>query len=120
RRHTRFSRDWSSDVCSSDLRCRHYDHLRVPRKLRNVSTSRLSDPLFSSPHLGTLLPWLLPFSQRDKGLHRKILPFGTIVDPALDPIPAHIRSCHPPRTFLGLLSVPFFKSASGSTCLPGR
>src|SRR5690606_39921742 len=21
RRHTRFSRDWSSDVCSSDLRC---------------------------------------------------------------------------------------------------
>src|SRR5690606_39315610 len=22
-RHTRFSRDWSSDVCSSDLRCQH-------------------------------------------------------------------------------------------------
>src|SRR5690606_40013940 len=24
RRHTRFSRDWSSDVCSSDLRARRY------------------------------------------------------------------------------------------------
>src|SRR5690606_40800146 len=27
RRHTRFSRDWSSDVCSSDL-CRRVDHDR--------------------------------------------------------------------------------------------
>src|SRR5690606_41763220 len=24
RRHTRFSRDWSSDVCSSDLHCSHF------------------------------------------------------------------------------------------------
>src|SRR5690606_40991589 len=31
RRHTRFSRDWSSDVCSSDLRAAH---LRCARKLR--------------------------------------------------------------------------------------
>src|SRR5690606_30304881 len=27
RRHTRFSRDWSSDVCSSDLRLQTYDDL---------------------------------------------------------------------------------------------
>src|SRR5690606_39497404 len=25
RRHTRFSRDWSSDVCSSDLHAKHFD-----------------------------------------------------------------------------------------------
>src|SRR5690606_40251090 len=35
RRHTRFSRDWSSDVCSSDLRVRNvtldaYAHQDVP------------------------------------------------------------------------------------------
>src|SRR5690606_40239789 len=29
RRHTRFSRDWSSDVCSSDLRLFHEDDLRL-------------------------------------------------------------------------------------------
>src|SRR5207302_4998382 len=27
-RHTRFSRDWSSDVCSSDLSCRRDQRLR--------------------------------------------------------------------------------------------
>src|ERR1035437_609277 len=26
RRHTRYWRDWSSDVCSSDLKCRFYAH----------------------------------------------------------------------------------------------
>src|SRR5690606_40267395 len=30
RRHTRFSRDWSSDVCSSDLTCVKY---RLPIKI---------------------------------------------------------------------------------------
>src|SRR5690606_40428388 len=29
RRHTRFSRDWSSDVCSSDLTQRHVKHGRT-------------------------------------------------------------------------------------------
>src|SRR5690606_41206152 len=43
RRHTRFSRDWSSDVCSSDLRCRlallaaHGASLAGPRR---ASTSQ--------------------------------------------------------------------------------
>src|SRR5690606_40350975 len=42
RRHTRFSRDWSSDVCSSDLKT-------LPPKaqgfLRNVNRRRVSRPL---------------------------------------------------------------------------
>src|SRR5690606_40970405 len=33
RRHTRFSRDWSSDVCSSDLVAGH-DVARHPRRVR--------------------------------------------------------------------------------------
>src|SRR3982751_1334075 len=37
RRHTRSDRDWSSDVCSSDLRRR-----RPPRSNRGRSTSRAS------------------------------------------------------------------------------
>src|SRR5690606_39595680 len=43
RRHTRFSRDWSSDVCSSDL-------FSVTRWADVLQVSR-SAPLFSS-HLG--------------------------------------------------------------------
>src|SRR5690606_40449181 len=44
RRHTRFSRDWSSDVCSSDL-----------RKLRRVArdglfTARNDEPAWSAAH----------------------------------------------------------------------
>src|SRR5690606_40254867 len=38
RRHTRFSRDWSSDVCSSDLLSR----LRPP--LRKASTRKVAAP----------------------------------------------------------------------------
>src|SRR5690606_40306462 len=37
RRHTRFSRDWSSDVCSSDLvGVRHGQALRLNQSLANV------------------------------------------------------------------------------------
>src|SRR5690606_12663487 len=41
RRHTRFSRDWSSDVCSSDLPDRHGDHARVPGLQFRVERFRL-------------------------------------------------------------------------------
>src|SRR5690606_41073512 len=34
RRHTRFSRDWSSDVCSSDLLERHLRHEQPAAKAR--------------------------------------------------------------------------------------
>src|SRR5207253_8731695 len=30
RRHTRWPRDWSSDVCSSDLAAVHHEHLASP------------------------------------------------------------------------------------------
>src|SRR5690606_40714562 len=37
RRHTRFSRDWSSDVCSSDLRVA-YDYPTIIRQLTGMYT----------------------------------------------------------------------------------
>src|SRR5690606_40479739 len=40
RRHTRFSRDWSSDVCSSDLHVRH----SVDDSLRTTQPVKLSKP----------------------------------------------------------------------------
>src|SRR5690606_39490818 len=39
RRHTRFSRDWSSDVCSSDLG-RHLSHRRLPSGQRPACPGR--------------------------------------------------------------------------------
>src|SRR5690606_40482487 len=47
RRHTRFSRDWSSDVCSSDLRRRsiqeeyNTDHNMVPMQIKKSKESIL-------------------------------------------------------------------------------
>src|SRR5690606_40714965 len=42
RRHTRFSRDWSSDVCSSDLaeRSQRHHQLRQPRHQHLVGQRR--------------------------------------------------------------------------------
>src|SRR5436309_12303558 len=42
RRHTRFSRDWSSDVCSSDLRCKGAGP-RGRRELQPVEPRPCSD-----------------------------------------------------------------------------
>src|SRR5690606_40464016 len=39
RRHTRFSRDWSSDVCSSDLTCRFLSPGTSPASTRPSSTT---------------------------------------------------------------------------------
>src|SRR5690606_39880605 len=54
RRHTRFSRDWSSDVCSSDLACGRQKLLvglqlfHVKRQAGRTTTKRLgSSPLDS-------------------------------------------------------------------------
>src|SRR5690606_4183201 len=41
-RHTRFSRDWSSDVCSSDLAASLFDHVVV-----GVAHSRAKRPFFT-------------------------------------------------------------------------
>src|SRR5690606_39595970 len=46
RRHTRFSRDWSSDVCSSDLTC-------LPAKYRDC---RPAAPATPRPGTGLLTP----------------------------------------------------------------
>src|SRR5690606_39351189 len=48
RRHTRFSRDWSSDVCSSDL-SDHTSRLRADKTVRSpASTSSSSASSWSS------------------------------------------------------------------------
>src|SRR5687768_12965462 len=51
RRHTRCSRDWSSDVCSSDLRKRQLQRRRVPKL---AATTRSSEPGFLLLEDGTL------------------------------------------------------------------
>src|SRR3989449_9250155 len=45
RRHTRCSRDWSSDVCSSDLAGRHHGRLwlRVPETIRVEIRGKLAE-----------------------------------------------------------------------------
>src|SRR5690606_39807041 len=56
RRHTRFSRDWSSDVCSSDLlhHYHHYLHHHLPLLLF------LLLPLLPYPFIPLLFPLRLP------------------------------------------------------------
>src|SRR6266853_3290768 len=53
RRHTRFDCDWSSDVCSSDLR--HYGLPRPGSKPMRVSLPPVSVPVY----LATLSPKML-------------------------------------------------------------
>src|SRR5690606_40994900 len=48
RRHTRFSRDWSSDVCSSDLVQHVVDHL-LARQAHDVVALRLGLRLSRGP-----------------------------------------------------------------------
>src|SRR5690606_39545756 len=55
RRHTRFSRDWSSDVCSSDLRSHG---ARVPGRLIVSAKSWLSHP--GVDRTAPILPWGAP------------------------------------------------------------
>src|SRR5690606_39561607 len=45
RRHTRFSRDWSSDVCSSDLAKTAYGHLK------NAQGAHFDDKLLADTHV---------------------------------------------------------------------
>src|SRR3989440_9311731 len=59
RRHTRSDRDWSSDVCSSDLVCRYHphsidSHLQKPKESA-VSTSHLPSPYARKSHLNRSL-----------------------------------------------------------------
>src|SRR5690606_600914 len=57
RRHTRFSRDWSSDVCSSDLFWCFHRRLQVP--------SQLSRPAgYGNPHWPSMLGRKFESAQR--------------------------------------------------------
>src|SRR5438445_5038665 len=51
RRHTRYWRDWSSDVCSSDLKRSHSDFARQSRLL-NETTSSAAHCLGSGLRIG--------------------------------------------------------------------
>src|SRR5690606_40016512 len=51
RRHTRFSRDWSSDVCSSDL-------ARQPTGVRSLNIRREAQPSFHPSRNGVGSPSL--------------------------------------------------------------
>src|SRR5690606_40088232 len=44
RRHTRFSRDWSSDVCSSDLNHPHAQHAAVTPGIHAMSNGAFDAP----------------------------------------------------------------------------
>src|SRR5690606_40979478 len=48
RRHTRFSRDWSSDVCSSDLTSKLSSYSFVHLIYIHSSTSRYQDSIFET------------------------------------------------------------------------
>src|SRR5690606_40944780 len=64
RRHTRFSRDWSSDVCSSDL----IEYREIPVELNGGETAVLMEPTYRVQNLNygplhpdtTLSPRLAP------------------------------------------------------------
>src|SRR5699024_12649060 len=60
RRHTRSKRDWSSDVCSSDLYVKSLAACPNPKQLRYLSTSCVKRLVSSFVHLKQLLvvkPW---------------------------------------------------------------
>src|SRR5690606_39982461 len=67
-RHTRFSRDWSSHVCSSDLR-----PLYLIGSMLFMGMAFMERPVAAmlAPVLGVylVLLWLLPSFERPRGLH---------------------------------------------------
>src|SRR2546422_6979823 len=64
RRHTRCSRDWSSDVCSSDL-------VKVPAAVRFLSVEPLLGPISQLPLDG--IDWVIVGGESGPG-HRLIKP----------------------------------------------
>src|SRR5947209_10351276 len=63
RRHTRYWRDWSSDVCSSDLRSRSTTG-KPARQLRSAWTDEWADPANPDPLPMPLQPLLIADAQR--------------------------------------------------------
>src|SRR5690625_7592401 len=64
RRHTRWPRDWSSDVCSSDLDLNNFkeEDKKIPyRVLKEFKGSELVGAKYEQ-----LLPWALPYENADQ------------------------------------------------------
>src|SRR5690606_39760115 len=67
RRHTRFSRDWSSDVCSSDLGIRKHNHL-LPDDKESLARSILDGDYLIG------LIYRVAISRKEQKLLQKINP----------------------------------------------
>src|SRR6266581_6981044 len=73
RRHTRWTGDWSSDVCSSDLRLPHPGRLAEPPHVRGNVATRGRIPQLAMPAMGAIgiraaggfLLFLMAFALRD-------------------------------------------------------
>src|SRR5206468_8285264 len=67
RRHTRSDRDWSSDVCSSDLQVRRrhwrFPHQRCRRPSRSRADSAASVPPSTPPVAARAAEWRVPRSE---------------------------------------------------------
>src|SRR5690606_40084085 len=75
RRHTRFSRDWSSDVCSSDLEERHVTALTV----EEVTPTPANDVIVAVPRHFSEVPPDTDISETERGaaaLGLPLLPQG--------------------------------------------
>src|SRR6266508_6259524 len=87
RRHTRWPRDWSLDVCSSDLKELFPDHVRIVDAYRSRRGVIEVDGEFrisilicgkrSHPYNSGRFPWVLRVSERD----RNNIGLVCIVDP---------------------------------------
>src|SRR5690606_29331614 len=78
RRHTRFSRDWSSDVCSSDL------HLMIQGSMVALVTPMNSDHSIDWSSLHKLVDWHL-----EQGTHA-IVAVGTTGESATLAVEEHL------------------------------
>src|SRR5690606_39531535 len=72
RRHTRFSRDWSSDVCSSDLWYNlgnlWYDKRQYPEAINCWEQSAKADPGFPTVHRNLSLAYHNKLKEKDKAI----------------------------------------------------
>src|SRR5690606_39447024 len=70
RRHTRFSRDWSSDVCSSDLRLKSSPSMRQKLPARHSASSSLFGPILQSGSFYCPKRRTMRFPSKGKGCRR--------------------------------------------------
>src|SRR5439155_14818458 len=88
RRHTRWPRDWSSDVCSSDLRVRPIvSRSGVPRACWLLVRSLLLGPLFH----GLSTPQRQQLSIRGEDLSHGVLELASLLDQRTDLLHPFLR-----------------------------